>query len=105
MSRAEIKSMDENKLKTEFEILDSKLKEYEEQKKKYDDNPKIYYRKIKQLERKMLKISKKSVVMGNLIIKRDKQTADFKPLESEISDDKGVKFRGRSDNVIECNPA
>jgi len=46
MSRAEIKSMDENKLKTEFEILDSKLKEYEEQKKKYDDNPKIYYRKI-----------------------------------------------------------
>jgi len=53
----------------------------------------------------LIKISKKSVVMGNLIIKRDKQTADFKPLESEISDDKGVKFRGRSDNVIECNPA
>lgn len=96
--------MDEVQLQSEYDKIYGTFKEMEDEKIKLEENPRINIRKIQQLDRKMRKFAPQVNLMSKLL-SRFSSASNFKTLESEISDDEGVTFRGRSDNVIECNPA
>jgi len=95
--------MGETQLQAEYDKIYGTYKEMEDKKTELEKNPRVNVRKIQQLERKMLKYAPRVNLMSNLLSKYS-SASDFKTLEANISDD-GVKFSGRSDNVIECNPA
>jgi len=95
--------MDEPQLQAEYDKIYGSYKEMEDKKTDLEKNPRVNVRKIQQLDRKLRKVAPKVNLMSNLLGKFS-SASDFKTLKADIADDEGVKFRGRSDNVIECNP-